>query len=153
MSWRIIPTIFGKGWRFPGFGPGLTPWSFNIALELSWHLWVCHLLALWGSRSSLVCHLGPIWFMGLIGLCCFLGLCHSFKSFALPLSLLLQNCQHPLDHGKSKRVTEKHLLLLYWLCQSLWLWITANCGKFWKKWVYQTTWPASWEICMQVFLF
>ena len=31
------------------------------------------------------------------------------------------NCQHPLDHWKSKRVPEKHLLLLYWLCQSLWL--------------------------------
>ena len=26
-----------------------------------------------------------------------------------------------LDHQKSKRVPEKHLLLLYWLCQSLWL--------------------------------
>ena len=32
------------------------------------------------------------------------------------------NCLHPLDHRKSKRVPEKHLLLLYWLCQSLWLW-------------------------------
>ena len=31
------------------------------------------------------------------------------------------NCQHPLDHRKSKRVPEKHLFLLYWLCQSLWL--------------------------------
>ena len=30
------------------------------------------------------------------------------------------NCQHPLDHQKSKTVPEKHLLLLYWLCQSLW---------------------------------
>ena len=30
------------------------------------------------------------------------------------------------------------------------LWITVNCGKFWKRWEYQTTWPASWEICMQV---
>jgi len=29
-------------------------------------------------------------------------------------------------------------------------WITINCGKFWKRWEYQTTWPASWEICMQV---
>ena len=29
------------------------------------------------------------------------------------------NCQHPLDHGKSKRVPEKHLFLLYRLCQSL----------------------------------
>ena len=34
------------------------------------------------------------------------------------------NCQHPLDHGKSKRVAEKHLFLLSWLCQSLWL-----CGS------------------------
>ena len=24
------------------------------------------------------------------------------------------------------------------------------CGKFWKRWEYQTTWSASWEICMQV---
>ena len=24
------------------------------------------------------------------------------------------------------------------------------CGKFLKRWEYQTTWPASWEICMQV---
>ena len=31
------------------------------------------------------------------------------------------NCQHTLDHRKSKRVPEKHLFLLYWLCQSLWL--------------------------------
>ena len=23
-------------------------------------------------------------------------------------------------------------------------------GKFWKKWEYQTTWPASWENYMQV---
>ena len=30
------------------------------------------------------------------------------------------------------------------------VWITINCGKFWKWWEYQTTRPASWEICMQV---
>ena len=30
------------------------------------------------------------------------------------------------------------------------LWITINYGKFFKRWEYQTTWPASWEICMQV---
>ena len=34
------------------------------------------------------------------------------------------NCQHLLDHQKSKRVPEKHVPLLYWLCQSLWL-----CGS------------------------
>ena len=30
------------------------------------------------------------------------------------------------------------------------VWVTTNCGKFLKRWEYQTTWPASWEICMQV---
>ena len=29
-------------------------------------------------------------------------------------------------------------------------WITINCGKFWKRWEYQTTLPASWETYMQV---
>ena len=30
------------------------------------------------------------------------------------------------------------------------VWITINCGRFWKRWEYQTTWPASWETYMQV---
>ena len=33
--------------------------------------------------------------------------------------------------------------------KALTVWITTNCGKFLKSWEYQTTWPASWEICMQ----
>ena len=48
------------------------------------------------------------------------------------------------------RVPEKHLLLLYWLCQRLWLCGWSQTGKFLKRWAYQTTWTASWEICMQV---
>ena len=38
------------------------------------------------------------------------------------------NCQHPLDHQKSKRVPEKHLFLLYWLYQSL----CVDYNKLWK---------------------
>ena len=30
------------------------------------------------------------------------------------------------------------------------VWITTNCGKFFKRWEYQTTFPASREICVQV---
>ena len=30
------------------------------------------------------------------------------------------------------------------------VWITTNCGKFLKRWEYQTTRRACWEICMQV---
>ena len=60
------------------------------------------------------------------------------------------DCQHPLDLWKNKRIPGKHLYLLYWLAKALTVWITINCEKFWKRWAYQTTWPASWESCMQV---
>ena len=30
------------------------------------------------------------------------------------------------------------------------VWITTNCEIILNWWEYQTTWPASWEICMQV---
>ena len=29
------------------------------------------------------------------------------------------------------------------------MWITINCGQFFKRWEYQTTLPASWETYMQ----
>ena len=59
-------------------------------------------------------------------------------------------CQHPLDQWKCKRFPEKHLHLLYWLRQSLRLCITTKFGRFFKRWEYQATLLASWEICMQV---
>ena len=34
--------------------------------------------------------------------------------------------------------------------KSLIVWITTNCGKFLKRWEYQTTLPASLEVCTQV---
>ena len=51
---------------------------------------------------------------------------------------------------KSKRVPKKHLLLLYWLCQSLWLCGSQQTEKLFKRWEYQTTWPAFWETSLQV---
>ena len=36
------------------------------------------------------------------------------------------------------------------MSKPLTVWITINCGKFWNRWEYQTTWPTFWEICMQV---
>ena len=58
----------------------------------------------------------------------------------------------PTSAGSSKKQESSRniLLLLYWLCKNLWLWITTNCEKFWRRWEYLTTWSASWEICMQV---
>ena len=61
------------------------------------------------------------------------------------------NCQHLLDHQKGKRVPEKtSISALLAMPKALTVWTTTNSGKFWKRWEYQTTWPASWEICMQV---
>ena len=59
----------------------------------------------------------------------------------------------PTSAGSSKqqessRKTSTSVLLT--TPKPLTLWITTNCGKFWKRWEYQTTLPASWEICMQV---
>ena len=61
------------------------------------------------------------------------------------------NCQHLLDHRKSKRISEKtSTSALLTIPKPLTVWTTTNCGKFFKKWEYQATLPASWEICMQV---
>ena len=53
-----------------------------------------------------------------------------------------------LKKQESSRKTSISVLLI--MPKSLTVWITTNCGKFFKRWEYQTTWPASWEICMQV---
>ena len=47
------------------------------------------------------------------------------------------------------REFQKNIYFYFNVSKSLWLWITINRGKFWKRWEYQTTWPASWETCMQ----
>ena len=49
---------------------------------------------------------------------------------------------------ESSRKTSTSALLT--MPKSLTVWITTNCGKFWKRWEYQTTLPLSWKLCMQV---
>ena len=50
-----------------------------------------------------------------------------------------------------KRVPEKSSTsALLTTPKPLTVWITTNFGKFFKRWEYQTSWPASWEICMQI---
>ena len=48
----------------------------------------------------------------------------------------------------SSRKTSISALLT--MSKPLTVWITRNCGKFFKRWEYHTTLPASWEICMHV---
>ena len=49
---------------------------------------------------------------------------------------------------ESSRKTSISALLT--MPKPLTMWLTINCGKFWKRWEYQTSWCASWETCMQV---
>ena len=51
---------------------------------------------------------------------------------------------------KAREFQKKSISVLLTMPKPLTVWITINCGKFWKRWEYQTTWPASWETCMQV---
>ena len=61
------------------------------------------------------------------------------------------NCQHPLDHAKKEESSRKaSIFALLTMPKPLTVWIATNCGKFWKRWEYQNTWLAFWEICMQV---
>ena len=47
----------------------------------------------------------------------------------------------------SRKASTSALLIIP---KPLTVWITTNYGQFWKRWEYQTTLPASWEICVQV---
>ena len=60
------------------------------------------------------------------------------------------NCQQLLDNGKSKRVPEKHYFCFIDYAKAFDCVDHKQLGKFLKRWEYQTTWPASWEACMQV---
>ena len=91
-----------------------------------------------------------------------------------PLSIVLQHCLSDLilcislsfpvyshkgfDLGQTstgslkKQETSRKTSLSALLAMSkpLTVCITVNCGKFWKRWEYRTTWPAYWETYMQV---
>ena len=51
---------------------------------------------------------------------------------------------------KAKEIQKNICLYFLIMSKPLTVWITTNCGKFWKRWEYQTTLPASWEICTQI---
>ena len=59
----------------------------------------------------------------------------------------------PTSSGSSKKQESSRkasISALLTMPKPLTVWITTNYGKFVKRWEYQTTWFASWEICMQV---
>ena len=67
--------------------------------------------------------------------------------------LVLQKAEEPeiklpTSAGPSKKQESSRktaIAALLTTPKPLTVWITINCGKFFKRWEYQTTWPASWE--------
>ena len=55
-----------------------------------------------------------------------------------------------MDHQKARKFQKTFTSALLTMPKPLTVWITINCGKFLQRWQYQTTWPASWEISVQV---
>ena len=59
----------------------------------------------------------------------------------------------PTSAGSSKKQESSRktfVSALLTMPKPLGMWITINCRKFFKRWGYQATWPASGEICMRV---
>ena len=78
----------------------------------------------------------------------------NFQMFKLDLEkaekeeIKLPTSAGSLKKQNSSRKTSISALLT--MPKPLTVWITINCGKFFKRWEYQTTLPASGEICIQV---
>ena len=51
---------------------------------------------------------------------------------------------------KQENIRKTSTSALLTMPKPLTVWITTNCGKFFKRWEYQTTLPASWEIHIQI---
>ena len=60
----------------------------------------------------------------------------------------IANIRWIIKKQESSRKTSISALLTR--TKPLTVWITINCRTLWKRWEYQTTWPASWETYNQV---
>ena len=96
-----------QDWKWSVFIPN--PKKDNSQnVQTSAQLHTSHTLAKWCSKFSKP-DINSMWTV-------------NFQMFKLDLERQRSqrsNCQQPLDHRKTKRIPEKHLLLLYWLHQSL----------------------------------
>ena len=77
----------------------------------------------------------------------------NFQMFKLDLEKAEEpKIKLPTSIGLSKKQesSRKNIYFSFIDYAKVFVWITTNCGKFFKRWEYKTTLPASWEICMQV---
>ena len=79
---------------------------------------------------------------------------HELQMFKLDLEKAEEpEIKLPTSAGSSKKQESSrrtYISALVTMPKPLTVWITINCGRFLKRWEYQTTWPASWRTYMQV---
>ena len=86
------------------------------------------------------------------------GFCNTWSMNFQMFKLVLEKAEEPeiklpTSAGSSKKQENSrktYISALLTMPKPLTVWITINCGKLWKRWEYQTTWPASWETYIQV---
>ena len=100
----------------------------------------CHMLANWCSKFS-KSGFNSMW-------------TKNFQMFKLDLEKAeepeIQLSTSPGSWKKQESSRKTSISPLLTMSKPLTVWITINCGKLWKRWEYQTTWPTSWETYMQV---
>ena len=156
LSMEFSRQEYRSGLPFPTSGNLLNPGISNLSLL---HLLHCEFFFFFflppcclGSTNALISHASKVMLKILQA-----GFSNTWTVNFLMFKLVLEKAEGPeiklptsTGSWKSKAVPEKHLFLLYWLCQSLWLCGSQSTVENSERWEYQTTWPASWEICMQV---
>ena len=107
------------------------------------------------QKQSVVCFVNKVLFGIAMHDCTHFTWTKDFQMYKLDLEKAEEpeiNCQHLLDHSKSKRIPERHLLLIHWLLiHKAFDYVDNN--KLWK--ILQEsgiliTLPVSCETCMQV---
>ena len=78
----------------------------------------------------------------------FLGAWYPLPVFRICFVEVAQHSNHLLMNLRGRKWSPHAIPPPSW--RSFWLCGSEQIGKFLKRWEYQTTWPASWEICMQV---
>ena len=145
---KVLHSICQQIWKTPAVATRLEKASFrsNPKKSNAKECWNYHKIAFISHASKVMlkifqARLNSMWTV-------------NFQMFKLDLKKAEEpEIKLPASAGSSKKQESSgktFISALLTMPKPLTVWITINCGKFWKRWEYQTTWPASWEIYMQV---
>ena len=137
---HLLPSIF----------PSIRVFSNELALRMRWPKYWSFSFSISPSNeySRLISFIID-WFDLLAvqgALKCLLQHYNSKASILWCSTFFVVQLSHPyMTTGNTIALTMRTFVSKWCLC-----FLIHYLGKFWKRWEYQTTWPASWETCMQV---